>query len=174
MQTSIIALTLLALSLIAPPAAASQSAMAEFEGETLDLAESWGEATACHVAQEGVTCFRTEAAMDQWLAETRSQDAETGPAPASASCSGNLRLYDGASYSGTVLNLSTRQTWLNLSAYGFDQRTSSYKVGPCSASFADLANGGFPRYPSYLTEAHDQSTSMLSGWNNDVSSVYIH
>ena len=45
--------------------------------------------------------------------------------------------------------------------------------GACSAYFADYEWGGGGWYPTYLTQAWDQNASMISGWNNDVSSVYI-
>jgi hypothetical protein len=105
---------------------------------------------------------------------TRKPSGETPAASASSTCSGYLRLYDGTSYGTPVLYLRDRYQWLNLSSYGFNQKVSSFKVGPCAADFADYANGGGGWYPWYLTEAYDQSSSMISGWNNDVSSVYIN
>lgn len=92
---------------------------------------------------------------------------------ASSDCSGYLRLYDGTGYTGAVLYLRGRFQWHNLADYGFDQRTSSYRIGPCSAYFADYADGGGSWYPTSLTEAYDSASSMTSGWDNDVSSVYI-
>ncbi len=72
-----------------------------------------------------------------------------------------------------MLYLRDRFQWINLSPFGWNQRTSSYKVGPCASYFADYANGGGAWYPTYLTEAYDRAPSMISGWDNDVSSVYI-
>lgn len=154
--------------------------VALFEGKEINLAEGWGEATACLIWNEIdiSECFRTEAAMDARIAALEAQQASTGGfgdgvVVASSTCSGYLRLYDGTSYTGAVLYLRDRLQWLNLANWGFNQKTSSYKIGPCSAYFADYANGGGAWYPTYLTEAYDQSPSMLTGWDNDVSSVYI-
>jgi hypothetical protein len=153
--------------------------VAVFEGETLDLARSWDDANACLVwQQKGITeCFRTEAEMDTRIAalDTASVSAKSGGGGTTAStCSGYLRLYDATSYGSPVLYLRDQYRWLNLSNYGFNQRVSSFKVGPCATDFADYANGGGSWYPWYMTEAYDQSSTMISGWDNDVSSVYIN
>ncbi|MFV1970339.1 MAG: hypothetical protein ACC683_04940 [Acidimicrobiia bacterium] len=160
----------------APPDRAG--VIAVFEGEKLNLAQSWGEAEACLIwQQEGISeCFRNEAEMDARVAELDAEVALTrtaGGVAAASTCSGYLRLYDRTWYGSPVLYLRDRYEWLNLSDYGFNQRTSSYKVGPCSSYFADYSNGGGDWYPTHLTEANDQSGWMNSGWNNDVSSVYI-
>jgi hypothetical protein len=89
-----------------------------------------------------------------------------------AACSSSLRLYRSTSYGGAVLQLTTRNTYINLSGYGFDNDTSSYKVGACSAGFYDGSGGGAPTYPG-STGANASATSMVSGWDNRVSSVYI-
>jgi hypothetical protein len=147
-----------------------------FNGKVFDMTAGWGDATACYVNDGPLAvCFRTEAEMDEWIA---ANDAAVGADRAlpttRSSCSGSLRLYEDSGYSGSVLYLTTRLTWLNLSSYGFDQRTSSYIVGPCTATFADLQDGGGTWYPSYLTEAYDFSEWMVAGWDNDVSSVRIY
>ena len=153
-----------------------------FEGEVINLAEGWGEAKACLIWQDvGVSeCFRTEREMDLRIAELETQNLGNasaigggGVVTAGSTCSGYLRLYDRTWYGSPVLYLRDRFQWLNLSGYGFNQKTSSYKVGPCYSYFADYANGGGSWYPTYLTQAYDLSPSMISGWNNDVSSVYI-
>ncbi len=170
------------------PAASAQAAKgagtgesAIFEGVEIDLTDGWGEATACLIWEEiGVSeCFRTEAQMDARIADLEAALAAPGLSgggmvAASSVCAGYLRLYDGTSYSGAVLYLRDRFQWLNLSNWGFDQRTSSFKIGPCSSYFADWSNGGGDWYPTSHTQAFDQSPSMISGWNNDVSSVYIN
>ena len=165
---------------VAVAAAPSQTegVIADFEGEPLNLAEGWGEAQACLIWQQAgiAECFRSEAEMDLRI------DALDAAAPASSpggivaaasTCSSYLRLYDGTGYGSPVLYLRDRGLWQNLSSYGFDQRASSYKVGACSSYFADYTIGGGAWYPTYLTQAYDQASSMISGWDNDVSSVYI-
>lgn len=174
----VLALATLILSLAAPVGAAddratsSDGVLAEYSGRTIDLSKSWEGAMACHVAEDGAWCFDSEKEMRAWLVSDGPTSTASGSR--SGSCSGSLTLYDGTSYTGAALSLSQRGTWLNLSGYGFNQRTSSYKIGPCSARFADWADGGGAKYPSYLTQAYDQATSMIAGWNNDVSSVYIY
>jgi len=155
---------------------------AVFEGQPIDLTQDWGEAQACLYWPEAtnlVECFRSEAEMDRRLGELRAEQNPVavklsfGGAAAASTCSGYVRLYDGTGYGTPVLYLAGRFQWINLSPFGWDQRTSSYKIGPCSAYFADYTNGGGAWYPTSLTQAYDQASSMISGWNNDVSSVYI-
>lgn len=140
-----------------------------FEDHWIDLTLSWEQATACDVQPDLTICYRSEAAMNRELAAARTATAFT----TLAACSTSLRLYDGTTYSGTVLNLSTRATVLNLSVYGFDNLTSSYKVGGCDTDFYSSANLGGSLYTG-STVAGSQAASMLSGWNNVVSSVYIY
>lgn len=178
-RSTLLLVALVAIAILpAGSASAGQpptGATAEFSGTIINLAEDWEGATACHVDHDGAVCFESEAAMDAWLTDTERLEPETGGGSARVSnCSSYLRLYDGTGYGGATLSLLVRSQWLNLSSYGFDQKTSSYKIGPCKALFSDLTGGGGARYPSYLTEAYDQSWSMISGWNNDVSSVYIY
>jgi hypothetical protein len=81
-------------------------------------------------------------------------------------------LYRSTSYGGAVLQLTTRYTYINLSGYGFDNDTSSYRVGACAAYFYDGTNGGGSVYPG-STGAGVSASSMVSGWDNRISSVYI-
>ncbi|MEZ5176670.1 MAG: hypothetical protein R2823_10805 [Acidimicrobiia bacterium] len=146
-----------------------------FEGELLDLGVDWGEATACLIWDDVnvAECFRTEAEMDERIAELEKElDLGEGSARASQ-CSGDVRLYDGVVYTGSVLNLRNRLAWINLSAYGFSNRTSSFKIGPCSSVFADYNNGYGSLYPTSGTQAWDVAPVMATGWSNRVSSIYI-
>lgn len=157
----------------------SEDRTVTFDGQVLDLSRDWGDAEACFVwEQQGIVeCFASETEMDTWIAalDNSAESVDSGGiTPLAVTCSGYLRLYDGTSYTGQVLYLRDRAQWINLSTYGFNQKTSSYKVGPCSSIFADYNNGGGDRYPTYLTQAYDQASSMLTGWNNDVTSVYIY
>jgi hypothetical protein len=63
-------------------------------------------------------------------------------------------------------------TYINLSTYGFDNITSSYQVGACGSTFYDGASGVAPTYPG-PTGANAASATMLTSWDNRVSSVYI-
>lgn len=142
--------------------------IALFDGRWIELSEGWGEARAC--TSDGVTtiCYRSEAEMDQAL----DTPALLYSVALFASCSSSLRLYRSTSYGGAVLQLTTRYTFINLSGYGFDNDTSSYRVGACAAYFYDGANGSGTVYPG-PTGANASAASMLAGWDNRVSSVYI-
>ena len=165
--------------------ASDSGELAMFEGRVIDMSRDWEGAEACVVWPDESTtteCFATETELEEHIATLAqsialsSAGAQTlGPpiVAASSSCGSYLKLYDGTYYGSPSLWLSTRLQWLNLSNYGFNQRTSSFKIGACSAYFADLSNGGTPWYPTSLTQAYDVGPTMLSGWNNDVSSVYI-
>jgi hypothetical protein len=149
-------------------AADSGGVLATFEGTTINLRDGWGAAQACTSDGAVTTCYRSEAAMDRAAsAAARSIEITTF-----AACSSSLRLYRSTSYGGAVLQLTTRGSYINLSGYGFDNDTSSYKVGACSAGFYDGSTGGAPSYPG-STGANASATSMVSGWDNRVSSVYI-
>lgn len=174
-RVGLLAVTLLTASGLAPvsptSAAPPRGVVASFEGGWINLADGWGEATAC--TSDGVTtsCFRTEAEMDVAAAATGGDVQSVGIAPQVA-CVSSLKLYRSASFTGSVLQLTTRGTYINLSTYGFDNDTSSYQVGACTAYFYDGASGGTPLYPG-ATGANSSAASMLTGWDNRVSSVYI-
>lgn len=170
-----IALSLVALVATVPTTAMATNpadvgkSLAWFEDHWIDLAVDWEDATACDVGPDLSICFRTEAELDDYLGSA----SRSGAAELLSTCGSTLRLYDGTSYSGTVISLSIRNTTHNLSSYGFDNRTSSYRVGACDTDFFSLSNLGGSVY-SGNTSAYAQSSSMLSGWNNVVSSVYIY
>lgn len=86
-------------------------------------------------------------------------------------CTPSVRLYSGANHSGSLLNVTAQYTFVNLSSHGFDNITSSYRIGGCNAGLYGGANGASP-YPGN-TSAGVSASSMLSGWDNAVSSVYI-
>lgn len=153
--------------------------VASFEGGWIDLTEGWGEATACHAAETATRCYRTKAEMDAAeqigppaSAFRSAARAGARAAHALATCSTSLRLYRSTSYTGGVLAISIRATVVNLSALGFDNDTSSYQVGACSATFWESANAGGSTYPG-STSAGASSPSMWVGWDNRVSSVYL-
>ena len=161
----------------AAPRWGSNPSIALFEDRYIDLRVSWEEATACTTDGSTTVCFRTEAEMDDYLgsgaASLLAGAARLigGVVPLTA-CSASLKLYADLGYTGSVVNLSTRFTTLNLSGLGFDNITTSYKVGPCSSTFYEGANLSGSAYPGN-TSAFAQAVSMLSGWDNRVSSVYI-
>ncbi len=157
--------------------------VAEFRGDLIGMDEVWDSAQACLVWPDRLQrpeCFDSEDEMDRRIAELEDGDTRRGQVvppggtvAAVSQCSGWLRLYDGANYTGQTMSVRVRLQWLNLASFGFDQKTSSFRIGPCSAYFADWANGGGNWYPTNLTGAYDSAKNMISGWDNDVSSIYI-
>jgi hypothetical protein len=179
MRKTIFISALLTTGLLMPalPAAAGPirgPSIALFEGRTIDLRDGWGEAGAC--TTDGVTteCFRTEKQMDEYLANPVGElvQAVLGVIGIQSVCSTTLRLYANTFYGGSALAISTRFAVSNLATWGFSNVTSSYKVGACAATFYDGDNANPPVYPG-STGAGVFSVSMLAGWDNRVSSVYI-
>jgi hypothetical protein len=103
---------------------------------------------------------------------TGSANAREGAAP-QLSCSVPLKLYDGTNLTGANVSISERGTWINLGPLGFDNRTSSFKVGACTVDLASLSNGGGALYDTCHNPGCVENT-MDPGWNNVISSVYIH
>jgi hypothetical protein len=167
----------------AEPSSPGNPSEAIFEDVQLDLGESWGDATACIELGDRTECFRTEQellAAHQAHGVTGGHVRSTGATPATtndgitpmATCATALRLYRSTGFTGGTLVLTTRAVVLNLSTYGFDNDTSSYRVGACASTFWAGASGSGSVYPG-PTGANASASSMLSGWNNVVSSVYI-
>jgi hypothetical protein len=156
------------------PVAPASISIATYNGRTIDLRHGWQGAGACHVdARASTTCFETEAQMDAFIdANRRPGNASGLKSSARANCATNLRLYDGISYGGFVLDVAVRLTIVNLSGLGFDNATTSYRVGACSAVMWAGASGGGGAYPGN-TSAGAQSPNMVAGWNNTISSVYL-
>jgi hypothetical protein len=143
--------------------------IALFEGQRINLADGWGKAKACATDGITTTCYRSEAAMD--AASARALGGELVQA-SSLNCSSPLKLYRGTSFTGAVMQISGRAEFLGLAGLGFDNDTSSYKVGACSSYFYDgVPNVGL--YPGNTTALWSQS-AMLTGWDNRISSVYIN
>jgi len=150
----------------AASARASSGSIASFEGQSIDLTRGWGEATACAAFADTTTCFRTEAAMRRWLAETRPTTELL------SSCSSSVDLYEHGGFGGAVLGLYAQGAWINLATYGFNDKTSSYAVGGCDSYFAEHTDGNGNWYPGN-TSAWASSGVMASGWNDRISSVWI-
>lgn len=87
-----------------------------------------------------------------------------------ATCSTSIRLFDGTSFGGTVVNISTTGAVVSLSTDGFDNLTSRYKAGACvSKLYSGIGTGLYPGN----TAANSQAASMVSGWDNTISSILI-
>lgn len=161
----------LAPALPAGAAGGTNPSLATFEGRTIDLRKGWGEAAACSTDGTTTTCYRTEADMDAALGTPA--PPPLGEVTILSDCSSSLRLYASINFTTPVLQLTARSIWLNLSSFGFDNRTSSYAVGACSSIFAENANGGGSWYPG-STSAGSSAASMVAGWNDRISSVFIN
>lgn len=88
-------------------------------------------------------------------------------------CSTPLTLRNGANQTGTSATVSTRGVWINLSTVSFNNMTSSFTVGACSVSLASATNGGGAHYTRCLSAGCVENTMDL-GWDNVISSVYLH
>ena len=142
------ALAMLALILVtsAAPTAATSTAVPATGGELARelpvSADDFGEMQACMIDSTGTTCYRSEAEMDQAEAAAQSANNATGLA---ADCSTSVRLYRQTSYGGQVLGIRRRGAFLSLGSFNND--TSSYKIGACSARFYD-GGAGSTSYPA--------------------------
>jgi hypothetical protein len=155
----------------------SGSAEGIFEGQVIELDGDWGAARACVITDIVTRCFRSERQMDRFLAAQSPERARTdGAAEFAAStamtCGSSVRLYDGLFFTGTVLSTAIRWTYLNLANYGFSNRTSSYRIGGCAVELYAGENGSGGVYPGG-TWAGAVSGSMLFGWTNAISSLYM-
>lgn len=143
-------------ALAGQPAQSDDGSQVVFEGAAINLSAGWGDAEACLIWNDaGVAeCFRDEAEMDVRIAELEKQGRlGEGIQAAASQCSGYLRLYDGLYHTGQVLYMRDRLQWINLSAYGFSNRTSSFKIGAYSSYLADYDWGGGSWYSTSATEA---------------------
>ncbi|MFE2477005.1 hypothetical protein [Streptomyces sp. NPDC059389] len=153
------------------PAADATARYASFEGRTLDLSGDWGEARVCMVWQGrgAVECFRTASEQEARAAQLR---ATATTRQVLAACSTPLDLYQYTGKGGRDLKFYDRGYWQNLSAYNFDNSTSSYWTGACTAHLAENPGGGGYWYPGNTGPNHIED-SMRSGWDNRVSSIKI-
>ena len=144
------------------------SATASFEGHAIDLSGDWGAARACIVDDASARCYRSQRAL---LKAEQPPLSEIQPLTTLANCATPLTLYSSTGFGGSTLNLAARGVLIDLSVYGFNNVTSSYAIGACSARFYDTTSGG-TQYPG-STGAGASASSMLSGWDNRVGSVLI-
>lgn len=167
-------IVILVMALLAATEAGAEEQDAEktatFEGRTVPVEEVWELAEACVVwPDDSMECFRTK--EDREAAEEERSAGDGVEAMASSSCP--VRLYSLSMYSGTELSLHTRWIWHNLGSSGFSNRTSSYRISGCSATFRSGSWGSGTTYPG-ITSAWTSSSTMSYGWDDRVSSVWIH
>ena len=166
-------------AVVDPSASDAEPWIADYEGTTIDMRDGWDGARACNTDGVTTTCWDSETEMLLALAaQGFTATPPTEPATGASTyrrqfqCSSYLRLYTGTNYGGSVLAIATRYSFLNLSSYGFNNVTSSYRVGACPSVLYDLNSGGAPVYGGN-TGAGVWSPTMLSGWDNRISSIYI-
>lgn len=149
------------------PAAASadppdQPRFATFEGGTIAMPAAVALELSCNVTDDDLSCYRTEQE-----ASTALTGGSFGALVALASCSPPMTLYNGTSFTGASLNISTQSTWINLSGLGFDNITSSWKTGCAGGYLANGTGGG----GSTIGMAANNSQSSLGAFNNLASSA---
>jgi len=152
-------------------------AQATFGGQTIDLASGWGGAQACLVGPGAgvVECFATVAEMkaaEATLGLGSSPVPAAGSASPAASCTGDVELFSGASYTGRELDDWDDGVWANLSVFGFADTTVSFQGGACQFYLAQGTNGSGSWYPGY-TGPYGASPNMGLYWNDTIQSVYI-
>lgn len=148
---------------------------ANFEGRTIDLQQSWEDAQACHVAEDlSITCYRTEQAMDAALGLAHVAGGDyPNQANGFSSCGSSLKLYRYNYYGTPVLYLTVRGSWTTLSWFGFDNVTSSYRIGSCQSLLRSGSYGGGSTYPG-PTHPWAMRGTMGWYWDNVVSSTYMY
>lgn len=152
------------------------SVIAIFEGEQLRLADGWQDAKSCVVWQGVTECFRSHADADVVVAEIEADSvsiAMAAPAPSQAACSRScLHLYQDNGFQGRHLTFCDRGYWQNLGKYDFNDKLSSYKTGDYGVHLSHDAGGNGYWYPGD-TSSCTSSSQMSSGWNDEVSAIYI-
>jgi hypothetical protein len=152
--------------------AADTGTSATYEGGTINLAQGWGTAAVCAVTAAGTNCFSSQASYQAWLSP-KLQAGDAVVPDSSGNCSSGLDLYQNIDYGGAELVIFVQSIWINLSAYSFSDELSSYKVGACSVSMTDAANGGGDVYPGATSPGSDVSW-IGATWNDRMQSVYVY
>lgn len=143
-----------------------EPALAEFEGQRINLAAGWEQAKACLVlGQDQVECFRSGAALDTRVDTLKAQKA------GGFSCASPLRLYEHSFFAGRQLMFYERGYWQNLSLFGFNDQMSSFSVGACWSWLAEHSTGGGAYYPG--SGPYVSVGWLAPGWDNKVSSIYL-
>lgn len=163
-----------AASLALAPAPAPAPTDADPGWVPADLRDGWGDARACSVGDAEVRCWRSEAAMDRWVADNDAPGAGSDRAAATrvalaAPCATYLKVYEHVNLAGRVLQFRDRGYWQNLSAWGFDDQASSWHVGLCAVTFTKDASGG----GSWLWQSASTVSNAPSGWDDVISSLKI-
>lgn len=146
--------------------------LAFYNGGIINMSQGWGSAQVCDVTDAGTYCFANQSEFQIW---TSSHPLASGAGSLSpmTNCSSNLDLYANISYGGSELMLNSQGNWINLSSYGFSDIVSSFKVGTCSISMNDAANGSGNFYPG-PTSPGSLVSWIGTAWNDRIQSVFIY
>lgn len=156
--------------------------LAKLDGQTFDLSHGWREATVCLVSpiDDVVECFRTkedadtrQAEIDQIMAspdfapQARNEDSHQ---PAELYCATWLHIYQHSNCSGRDLRFKRRRYEHNLTTWDFDDQMSSYNTGSCKVTFWEHVNNEGDKF---VAAADGPCLNVSSGWNDEVSSLWI-
>jgi hypothetical protein len=134
-------------------------------------------AQACLVWTQGgvVECFSSlgqlRAAETQLRPGLAGSSRAAGGASPNTGCYSDLQLFSGASYTGSELDIWDVGLWVNLSNYGFANRTVSFSNGGCQSYLAKGPNGSVAWYPN--SGPWTAVANMGLYWNDTIESVYI-
>lgn len=155
------------------------ASIAIFENAEIDLSKDWGEANSCIIWRQGgvAECFRSEAEMSPLVLNVEEQilaeehvDREA-PDYNILACPACLHLYQDKNFKGRHLTFcDVGGSFKNLTAYGFNDKLSSYKTGWYPAHLAEHTGGKGYWYPGN-TNACASISHMSPGWNDRVSSI---
>lgn len=131
---------------------------ATFGALDIPAAAAHGLGLACNEVASEITCYLTQDEADAALA---------GDVVIAAGCTPGMQLYNGTSFTGASLTITTQSTWFNLSGFGFDNITSSWKAGCVAGRLASGAGGG----GTLNILAAGGAASSLGAFNNTASSA---
>jgi len=153
----------------------STSAVATYDGQTIDLASGWQGAHACVVITTAdVQCYDTQAEMLDALAAAAVQANVRSAVSPNVTCSNpsNLvTLYASTDFTGNALSFVSTSGWTNLAPYGFDNQMESWvNQTPCNATVADGTGGSGAQLS---LAARSSSTSVGTTWKDRASSIDV-
>jgi hypothetical protein len=151
---------------------------AVYGDQIIDLSSGWHGAGACIAFADHTECFRTEAEQDaaypQYAGHPGEAAKASGGASALLSCTPSVKLYANPSFGGSSFTVAVANSWFNLTGFSIDNATSSFWVsGSCDSGLNEYANGAGWNYPG-ATTGGATAASMLSGWDNRISAVWIY
>ena len=152
-----------AAALAVPPLAAADNApidlpdRATFGAIQIPTDTAVGLGLACNEVAAELTCYLSQ----------READAALDALVLAGSCTPGMHLYDGTSYAGASITITTQSTWINLSTMGFNNVTSSWKAGCVAGRLADGTSGS----GTISTLPAGGSTPTLGAFNNLASSA---